>query len=673
MSAPPVILFIDTTNKRLISSFISGVQPFQTLALEAGDLVPMQLHFLTQNGANTIAGALPYSYVDPSTVTPVDLAIGIIGLQPTGGTFTVTWNAATTAALAYNISASALATAINGLSGIPSGGVTVVGNAGGPWTVTFVTAGTQSHELIIDASLLVPTSQGLTAIAIAGATNVKEQEVLSLVQSPAALQNTWTATYGAIAVSNIQVGTSALNAIQQIALPAGTYGGSFSLAFGSKNTVSLPYNATAAAIQTALQALSSIGANNVLVTATSTTTWTVTFTGTLGLAAQSLITANSTGLQSPMYLVGSLNLNVQGVFNILNEADSVSATLQIQQGTSGNINTVVQTAVTINNTLILGTPSVPNPANPWQTLSQVNALIAAQAAVVATTTTLGSVIVPTAGNLAVDGSGNISVPLATTSVFGVVKPNGTSITISSGIISTAQDIRSTASPTFAGLTLSGTLTGPGHIVMAAVNTAPYAIAMTAGTTTNPICGHLVNGTGDLEWGVEGSTPGDRFTGCSAYAGIIGTQTNNPLQFGVNGTIVATFAATGLNSCAIGATTPSTGVFTGITMGSGTGTVTAASGVFSVTSDKRAKNERGAFMIGLDAILALDPVLYDFKSDKKHLVRAGFYTQDVEKVIPEAVFHDSPDGLGSLDDRPIIAALVNAVKELTRRLTLLESR
>jgi hypothetical protein len=106
--------------------------------------------------------------------------------------------------------------------------------------------------------------------------------------------------------------------------------------------------------------------------------------------------------------------------------------------------------------------------------------------------------------------------------------------------------------------------------------------------------------------------------------------------------------------------------TGITMGSGTGTVTASSGVFSITSDRRAKNEHGVFVRGLSAITQLSPVKYDFKSDVRHVERVGFYTQDVEPFIPEAVFHDSPDGMASLDDRPITAALVNSVKELDAR-------
>lgn len=53
----------------------------------------------------------------------------------------------------------------------------------------------------------------------------------------------------------------------------------------------------------------------------------------------------------------------------------------------------------------------------------------------ATTDALGVVIVPTAGNLAVDADGNISVPLATASVFGVVKVDNVTISASTGIIS----------------------------------------------------------------------------------------------------------------------------------------------------------------------------------------------------------------------------------------------
>jgi hypothetical protein len=447
MSAP-IILYLDTTNKRLIANFLSVVAPFQGITLEAGDLVPVQLHFLTQNPSSGTSGQLPYAYADPATLTPIGMAIGEIGLQPTAGTFTVTFNASTTSALAYNISASALSVALNALAPIISlGGVTVVGSAGGPWTVTFTATGAPGYEFVINASELAPVSQGLTAVAIAGATGVQEQEVLTLLQSPAALQNTWTATYGAMAVTRVQAGGSGNNEIQQITVPQGTYAGSFQLSFGSQGSTAIPYNTSASNLQTILQALSSIGANNCTVIQVSPVSWNVTFVGTLANAGQSLIVANSAGLSMPMYAAANLNLNVQGIFNLLAGAASTSATLQIQQGTSGNVNTVLLTTVTLSNTLILGTPSVPNPANPWQTLSQVNALIAAAAYVLpaATTSVLGGVIVPASGHLSVDGSGNITVALGSSSVFGVVKVDNTTISASSGIISAiAQGTRVTA-------------------------------------------------------------------------------------------------------------------------------------------------------------------------------------------------------------------------------------
>ncbi|MGV2914725.1 hypothetical protein [Streptomyces alfalfae] len=63
---------------------------------------------------------------------------------PTGGTFTITWSGQTTAAIAYNATAAAVQSALEALSNIAPGDVTVTGNAGGPWTLTW--GGTQLGE-----------------------------------------------------------------------------------------------------------------------------------------------------------------------------------------------------------------------------------------------------------------------------------------------------------------------------------------------------------------------------------------------------------------------------------------------------------------------------------------------------------------------------------------------
>lgn len=75
-------------------------------------------------------------------------------------------------------------------------------------------------------------------------------------------------------------------------------GGTFTLTFGGQTTAPIAYNASAAAIQTALAALSSIGSGNVACSGGSVHSFPVfvTFQGTLGNAAQSLMTSNGAGL-----------------------------------------------------------------------------------------------------------------------------------------------------------------------------------------------------------------------------------------------------------------------------------------------------------------------------------------------------------------------------------------
>jgi hypothetical protein len=61
--------------------------------------------------------------------------------SPTGGTVTLTvtvaGDAQTTATIAFNATAATVQTAIENLSNVPTGAVTVTGSAGGPWTATF--------------------------------------------------------------------------------------------------------------------------------------------------------------------------------------------------------------------------------------------------------------------------------------------------------------------------------------------------------------------------------------------------------------------------------------------------------------------------------------------------------------------------------------------------------
>ena len=93
---------------------------------------------------------------------------------PTGGTFTLTFEGSTTAAIAYNATAAAVKAALVALPGITENQVTVSGAAGGPYTVTFTggLGGTDVPALTASgASLTGGSSPGVTiATTTAGGT-----------------------------------------------------------------------------------------------------------------------------------------------------------------------------------------------------------------------------------------------------------------------------------------------------------------------------------------------------------------------------------------------------------------------------------------------------------------------------------------------------------------------
>lgn len=133
-------------------------------------------------------------------------------------------------------------------------------------------------------------------------------------------------------------------------------------------------------------------------------------------------------------------------------------------------------------------------------------------------------------------------------------------------------------------------------------------------------------------------------------------------------------------------------------GFGAGTlVTDSSGNVTASSDRRLKNVSGKFTRGLDAIMQIQPKVFTWKPESgmnTEDVNVGFIAQDVQDVIPEAVGtmktrdveeedaqtgkktkHTKREAAESLtlSDRPIIAALVNAVKELKAKNDGLEAR
>tara|TARA_B100001250_G_scaffold68108_1_gene54613 strand:+ start:1388 stop:2824 length:1437 start_codon:yes stop_codon:yes gene_type:complete len=111
------------------------------------------------------------------------------------------------------------------------------------------------------------------------------------------------------------------------------------------------------------------------------------------------------------------------------------------------------------------------------------------------------------------------------------------------------------------------------------------------------------------------------------------------------------------------------------IGSTTGTV-----VGDQTSDIRLKNNLGNVTYGLTEINAINPIKFTMKKDTTRQ-RIGFSAQDVKTIIPEAVYEtketievdsSNVEDVLAMEYVALIPVLVNAVKELSAKVTALES-
>lgn len=101
---------------------------------------------------------------------------------------------------------------------------------------------------------------------------------------------------------------------------------------------------------------------------------------------------------------------------------------------------------------------------------------------------------------------------------------------------------------------------------------------------------------------------------------------------------------------------------------GAGTLsTDSNGNISASSDARLKTNLRMFARGLADLVKISPKTFNWTEasglDTQHDY-SGFIAQDVQAAIPEAVYEGKDDAKTlSINDRAVIAALVNAVKEL----------
>jgi hypothetical protein len=371
--SPQIALYIDVQNRQLVRGNNTSV-PATLPDVFQGDTVGLYLEFMSP----TASGNPAYQDVDFSEAT-VMVAVGSIGDGPTSGYFTLTDSAGgqTTATIPYNASAAQVQTAVQ--TGLTTNwsGATVVGTAGGPYTITNGSVGLRTSLLGSSVSL-TPVSSVPIDIIQYGNGSLPQIQFAQVVQNPIALQNTWTPYPAPMAVvTRLQSGTTTQNEIQQITLSNNPTGGAFIVNFSGSLTGAtsppIPYNASPATVQTALQGMSNIGSGNCIVGG-APGQWVTTFGGDLSNLPQNLFTTVSSALVGPLALTGNLSLNTSAIEEAMGDNDSINEVFAIRVTPNGGSPfTVIQEPITINNDLIVGAPSVPAPGVSYWTAQQSDA------------------------------------------------------------------------------------------------------------------------------------------------------------------------------------------------------------------------------------------------------------------------------------------------------------
>ena len=183
-----------------------------------------------------------------------------VHLEGSGGTFTLTFDGQTTSGISAGASAATVEAALEALSSIGSGNVSVSGSGtfADPYLVEFISSlGSQNLEEM--------TGDGSSLSGGSGQVTETTAHVVSVDE------------------------------VQTITIDPTVTGGTFTLLFEGETTSAIAYNASAATVEAALEALSTVP--GVTVAGSSGGPWTVTFdTGSVSGSDVSLLTADESNL-----------------------------------------------------------------------------------------------------------------------------------------------------------------------------------------------------------------------------------------------------------------------------------------------------------------------------------------------------------------------------------------
>ena len=354
--------FIDVESKRLVGS-LSSTRTVVPEPFVFGDEPDISVTLVE---ANTTSSTPPWRAVDLNGYS-IRLGVGVPGAQPTAGTYTLTFGADTTSNIDFDAAAPAIDSALNALASITAaGGVTVTSLPLG-FQIKFDSVGARS-VITATTDALYPSSSAYIYESTDGDGSTQEVQVFTLEQNNAAYTELTTDSTGPTYLTTV-IREGFLNVaseVQRFTIYGGAIGGTLQLTIDGEETNPIPYNAPASTVVTELEALPSIGANNVIIVGVGTTVqdFTANFSNSLGNIGT--ITADTSNLTTAGSKTGTISFDTNEFLELLGDNQQVSAIFEIVKfnTTTSKSETILQQPILCRQDVVANTPasSTPLPA-----------------------------------------------------------------------------------------------------------------------------------------------------------------------------------------------------------------------------------------------------------------------------------------------------------------------
>jgi len=356
----PLDLLINTADPQqrgLIASILDGgIAPFPNFTRN-DQSVAITIQPVVLSTGDTRSFDVDYTSGDTYQVS-----IGSADEAPTAGTFALSISAVTTnlTALSYAITAADLQTPLSAAAvagGNPAVTVTLLST--GVYQVDGVTNGALA-TIVADTTNLIPVCSAVVTVVAAGSGSTKGQQIIRLVQQPAAYATPSTALPTAsVTVTTEQAASSTLNQIIRIAFAAGTYGGLYSLSATVNSVTAVCGSVSPVASIGELSGVlgrhpqlryNSASAPNNFTVSTDGPAYLVEFIGNIGAPATPTLSATNVSLLAPFGASGTISLNTVNMAKMFwaSGVDSLALTLSVvRTRTSGEVKTILSIPVTV--------------------------------------------------------------------------------------------------------------------------------------------------------------------------------------------------------------------------------------------------------------------------------------------------------------------------------------